>query len=427
MRKANLTRTCWRDTEKLDRVRPGRSYLSNAQVRELVRTGKGQGGKFEHLDELRGINLQETNLTDASFIGSDLSRANLQNTDLFRAKLVQTLLEGADLTGATLTGAYIEDWGISSTTKMLQVKCDYIFMKLPTQKDPDPDRHPADTLTNFKPGEFASLVGILTDTVDLVFEHGIDWKAFLPTLQDLQVKYQDENLSIAAIEKKPDGAFVVRLNVSPEANKGEIESQAKEIYEIKLAALEARYRAELQAKDREIEIYKQQNVNMTNIVYTLANRPINVTSTAVSKSFAMNESTDKSRSFQVGDVNGDFKPIGSPIMSDNVEISGTVAECINQLPASTDPTKPGIKEILSQLTQAISTSSDLDDEDKAEALEQVKILAEAGKKPNDGAMKKMAKTAIKILKGTVSGLPDVAKLADSFNKLLPLITKFLGL
>ncbi len=89
---------------------------------------------------------------------------------------------------------------------------------------------------------------------------------------------------------------------------------------------------------------------MTNIVYTLANRPINVTSTAVSKSFAMNESTDKSRSFQVGDVGGDFKPIGSPIMSDNVQISGTVAESINQLPSSTDPNSPGIKELLEQFS-----------------------------------------------------------------------------
>jgi hypothetical protein len=141
----------------------------------------------------------------------------------------------------------------------------------------------------------------------------------------------------------------------------------------------------------------------------------------------MNENTDQSRSFTVGNVGGDFKPIGSAMMSDNVEISGAVAESINQLPSSPDSTKLGIKELLSQLTEAISTSSDLDDEDRTEALEQVKTLAEAGKNPNDGAMKKMARTAIKILQGTVSGLPDIAKLADASSKLLPLITKFFGL
>jgi hypothetical protein len=141
----------------------------------------------------------------------------------------------------------------------------------------------------------------------------------------------------------------------------------------------------------------------------------------------MNENTDQSRSFTVGNVGGDFKPVGSAMMSDNVEISGIVAESVNQLPDSPDITQPGIKELLSQLTEAISNSSELNDEDKTEALEQVKVLAEAGKTPNDNAMKKVARTAVKILQGTVSGLPDVAKLADACSKLLPLITKFFGL
>lgn len=141
----------------------------------------------------------------------------------------------------------------------------------------------------------------------------------------------------------------------------------------------------------------------------------------------MNENTDQSRSFTVGNVGGDFKPIGSVVMSDNVEICGIVTEYINQLPDSPNITQPGIKELLSQLTEAISNSSELNDEDRTEALEQVKVLAEAGKKPSDDAMKKVARTAVKILQGTVSGLPDVAKLADACSKLLPLITKFFGL
>jgi hypothetical protein len=48
----------------------------------------------------------------------------------------------------------------------------------------------------------------------------------------------------------------------------------------------------------------------------------------------MNNSTDQSREFTVGDVGGDFKPIGSPILADNADISGTVAETLNQLPSS---------------------------------------------------------------------------------------------
>jgi hypothetical protein len=137
--------------------------------------------------------------------------------------------------------------------------------------------------------------------------------------------------------------------------------------------------------------------------------------------------TDQSRSFTVENTGGDFKPIGSVMMSDNVEISGTVAEYINQLPASPDPQKLSIKELLSPLTEAISTSSDINHEDKAEALDQVKILAKAGKNPDDRAMKRTARTAIKILQGTVSGLPNGTNLADVCSKLLPLISELFGL
>ncbi len=140
-----------------------------------------------------------------------------------------------------------------------------------------------------------------------------------------------------------------------------------------------------------------------------------------------NKSEDKSRSFTVGGVGGDFKPIGSPIMSDNVTISGTVAESINQLPSSPDPNQPGIKELLTQLQDAIATSTDLEDEDKAEALEQVGALAEAGKNPSDSVMKKAAKTAMKILKGTAASLPTATKLVEEFNELLSVIAKFFGL
>lgn len=108
-------------------------------------------------------------------------------------------------------------------------------------------------------------------------------------------------------------------------------------------------------------------------------------------------------------------------------ISGSVTNTINQLPASPDPEKPGIKELLAQLQAAIEAESELPDEDKAEALEQVKTLAEAGQKPEDNVLQKAAKTSMKILKGTVASLPDAAKLAESCAKLLPAIATLLAL
>jgi uncharacterized protein YjbI with pentapeptide repeats len=108
-------------------------------------------------------------------------------------------------------------------------------------------------------------------------------------------------------------------------------------------------------------------------------------------------------------------------------ISGSVTNTINQLPTSPDPDNPGIKELLAQLQAAIETESELPDEDKAEALEQVKALAEAGQKPEDNVLQKAAKTSMKILKGTIASLPDTAKLAESCVKLLPVIASLLAL
>ncbi|GGA39314.1 hypothetical protein CYANOKiyG1_57530 [Okeania sp. KiyG1] len=47
---ANINRTCWKDTIKLDRIRPGKTYLKDAKVRELVRTGQGENINLNRSD-----------------------------------------------------------------------------------------------------------------------------------------------------------------------------------------------------------------------------------------------------------------------------------------------------------------------------------------------------------------------------------------
>ncbi|NEO47872.1 MAG: pentapeptide repeat-containing protein [Moorea sp. SIO4A3] len=245
--KATLTRSCWQNTTKLDQARLGTSYLQDKNVRQLLITGEGQDKNFDRLD-LRGINLKGANLQDASFIGTDLNRANLENAKLSRAKLVQTLLEGADLTGATLTGAYIEDWGISNTTQLIEIQCDYIFLKLPTKNDPDPKRRPADQERNFEPGEFAKLAQKIPHTVDLIFKDGIDWQTFLKTFEELRVESDTEELPvIQTMENKGDGAFVIRVKVPEKVDEAEYERK-----------FWAKYKPTLEAKDRKIKrLYKQ--------------------------------------------------------------------------------------------------------------------------------------------------------------------------
>ena len=103
------------------------------------------------------------------------------------------------------------------------------------------------------------------------------------------------------------------------------------------------------------------------------------------------------------------------------EISGDVTNAIGQLPDNSESDEPSLKDLLSQLQAAIAAEPELPQEDKVEALEQVKVLAEAGQAPEDTGLKKAAKTAMKVLKGTASGLPDVTEFVQACSHLLPAI------
>ncbi|MGF1492350.1 MAG: pentapeptide repeat-containing protein [Microcoleaceae cyanobacterium] len=158
-RQSKLIRTSWRRVKHLNRVRARGTYLENPWVRILLTTGQGRSQNFDRQD-LRGVNLQHANLAGASLVEANLSYANLKKANLSGAKLVRTKLIQANLAGATLTGAYIEDWGITATTYLDSIKCDYIFLRLPTETslDSNPYRQPEAWDKTFKPGEFIEIV-----------------------------------------------------------------------------------------------------------------------------------------------------------------------------------------------------------------------------------------------------------------------------
>ena len=275
LREATITRTCWRKTIKLDRARPGTSYLKDKNVRQLLINGEGQDKNFDRLD-LRGINLKGANLQDASFSGTDLNRANLQDANLSRAKLVQTLLEGADLTKATLTGACIEDWVISNTTKLIEIKCDEIFLKLSTKNPQYTKRRPADQERNFQPGEFAKLAQKIPNTVDLIFKDGIDWQTFRKTFQDLRVESDTGELPvIQTIENKGDGAFVIRVKVPEEVDEAEYERKFWAKYNPMLEAKDEKIKLlseQTEFYNKQIELIRKDNTRLMGVVETMADK-----------------------------------------------------------------------------------------------------------------------------------------------------------
>jgi len=271
--------------------------LRNANLRNTDLQNTNLSGTNLSGADLRNANLNNANLSRTNLSGADLRNASLRNAKLVDAELSLADLSGTDLTQADLsnadlqavqalgtefmqaqlTGVCLRDWNINSETKLDEVICEYVYL-LPNQQDRRPHNG------YFANGEFAALFQKVLETVDLIFTEGIDWKAFLASFTELQAQYQDSNLSVQSIEKKNGGVFIVRLEVNADVDKAIIENQAKILYENKLRVLESQYRAELEAKDSEITIYRQQSTDLLEIIKLQATRPINVEAKAMAAS-----------------------------------------------------------------------------------------------------------------------------------------------
>jgi len=274
-RKATLTRTCFYKTKKLDRVRPGTTYLHKALVRQVLATGQGQDKKFDH-EDLRGVNFKGANLVDASFVGANLSEANLQDADLSRAKLVQTQLDGTEFTGATLTGAYIEDWGITSDTKFDGVRCEYVYMRLPTKENPDPLRKPDNREEVFVDGEFGDFIKPIVDTLDLYHNQGVDPRAIAISFKQLAENHPAAGLRIVGMEVRGEDKFLLRAKTAPDADKSELSAEYFEIYNQHKALAQQELKALIEEKDSRI-------FSLENMVVTALQRPSFYSNTQVEK------------------------------------------------------------------------------------------------------------------------------------------------
>lgn len=128
---------------------------------------------------------------------------------------------------------------------------------------------------------------------------------------------------------------------------------------------------------------------------------------------------DRSVNIQSGDINNQgLLNLGT--------INGAVAQTINQLKEASVPESAQLADLLTQLQAVIETEPALPLDEKESALEQVKLLAEAGHNPKEGAMQKVAKGAVRMLRGIREELPTATKFLEETNKLLPLITKLFG-
>ena len=250
------------------------------------------GAKLERENLLiarsRGVKLEGINLTNVKLEGINLTNTNLKDAILSDADLKKVQALGTDFQGATLTGSCIEDWNINSKTNLKNVKCEYIYLKSiyseEKQKWIFTDRVPHDPDKIFAPGEFTRRYQKILETVNLYFGEGIDWQVFLNSFQRLQ---EEEKIKIAdgereipivqGIENTGDGSFVIKIGVSPDTDKGEIEKSFWQKYQIMLDEVEEKYRAELNFKDEQIQFYRQNYTQVLDIIKLTASQTINIT------------------------------------------------------------------------------------------------------------------------------------------------------
>lgn len=421
-RKAKLVRTCWHQAQKLDHVRPGDTYLRNAQVRALLQSGQAQEKGFD-FQNLRGINLRGANLADTSFRGSDLSKANLQYADLSRANLGQAQLDQTDLTRACLTGACIEDWGITNDTQLQDVRCDYIYMRWVRSEDPDqnPHRKPDNWAENFADGDFDDFIKPIVDTLDLYHNQEVDPRAIAISLKHLAEHNPDAELRIAAIEAKGDNKILLRVKTSAVGNHSELSRNYFETYNQVKALSKSEVQLLLESKDERIH-------SLENFVETALKCPSFFAETYYQQGDNVNEK--QSVNIHAG---RDVKNI-SGVAGGNIngvinlgELQGDVNNKIQQIPDEPNHNQSDLKKLLSQLQTAITEEPTLSETEKAAALEQIKSLAEAGQAPQLGKMQQLAKRATAILKGMISGLSEGTKLVTSWDKLGPVIMALFSL
>ena len=333
-RTANLTRTRFYKAKKLDLASPGNTILNNRAVLNLLVTLNGRNKSYTGAN-LRGANLIGANLKESNLKDAEISETTFEGACLEGTNLTLTQAVGTNFTKAQMTGVCVEAWNIESTTIFDNVDCRFVYL-LEYSKPGTDDRERRPSSGEFQPGEFTKLFEEVLNTVDLIFRDGINWQAFVNAFKKVQVENGDTELAIQSIENKGDGVVVVKVAVPDNADKEKIHSDFTQNYQLALAAVEEKYKAQLQAKDNEIVIYRQQSAEMTEIVKLLANKPINVQVDNKVENKNMTNSNDSSRNVEVemniqkveGGVAG--KVMGNQVITPKQNLADSASE-IQQL------------------------------------------------------------------------------------------------
>lgn len=228
LRAYKLYRTCFQGVIGLERARVDNRYLDLdlPKVQKLLTHGCSEEQDFSRLN-LRGAYLQRADLQHINFTDTELTGADLKDADVQSVFFVRANVTGVDFSRASLTGICIQDWNVNTETLFTNVECDYVYRKLDENGNPT-DRFPSDR--NFEPREFESLYQEVGNVVELIFQEGVNWRAFAFTLQKLQLEDEGLGLELKGIEKRGD-LWVVKVTHDEHIPTARVEQQLKASYE----------------------------------------------------------------------------------------------------------------------------------------------------------------------------------------------------
>jgi SPFH domain / Band 7 family len=268
---------------------------------------------------------------------------------------------------------------------------------------------------------------IYPNTIDIEFSGKINWEACNYSIEKLTEKgFNIIMISSPKYIKEEDKSVISIKKILSDIDMEQVCSDFVRNYWLRKSELDNSAKLEFTNKDEASREEIRRKIEQMEAMMMLGFRQNNVNMNVLTGVKEIMESIDQSRHQNINTGGGSIDVSGAGALNLG-EISGQVANTIGKLPASSEQGKSGIRELLTQLQEAIDTDTNLTPEDKADALEQVKVLAEVGQNPQHGEKEGLGRKAIKMLKGTIAHLPDTAKIVEAFSKLLPAIAKLLGL
>ncbi|NEO42456.1 MAG: pentapeptide repeat-containing protein [Moorea sp. SIOASIH] len=352
LREAILTRTCWRDTIKLDQARPSNTILADTPVRELLVSGNGYHKSYVDAN-LRGANLKGANLNQANLKCADISEATLEDANLEWAYLTEAQAVGTDFTHANLTGACLEAWNIDSTTTLTNIDCQYVFLLETANSQGSRERRPHDPDRVFQPGDFEKLYKKIINTVQILLRNGVNPEAFRQAFQKIMAENPAiTSDSIQAIEKKGNDVLIT-LEIPEATDKGNFERQFLAVYEARLEA--AKQTALLEAEKSHSKDFKE-IVRATLTSHNSLNPIISLTNTAKTES----DMSDNSRNFNIDNLDIDQSQANNPnnfnVFNDNARQVNTINFTSEQKQSLAEAAAE-IQQLLNQLSQTNPTTT----------------------------------------------------------------------